>query len=48
LRRPATMPDPEPGQEQPQRRSRQERRPRREDGEASPEPVAPEAPPLAD
>jgi uncharacterized protein DUF4167 len=47
LRRPAALPGAEAGEEQPQRRPRYERRPRRE-GEASDETTVPETPPPVD
>lgn len=48
LRRPAPLPPAEAGEEQPQRRSRNERRPRPEGTEAAPEPAATEVPPAGD
>jgi hypothetical protein len=47
LRRPAVIPTAEAGEEQPQRRPRNERRPR-QDGETAEEAAAPETPPLVD
>ncbi len=47
LRRPAPLPAEEAGEEQPQRRARYERRPRR-DGEAADEAAVPETPPQVD